>query len=165
MKKFHFYINNFSGIFGSMSGEGKNIDTFLNEKIAGSLSAFPSQGFEEVLLKRISLENEFRRQDVKTDKIARSFMIAGILIFIMFIGLAGFVLKNNQAAAEGPVSGTIDSFANIIENASLQLTSIFGLSLGSQSGAILLVMLLSVLLFTIAEKFLFRRNAGKQPQN
>lgn len=56
----------------------------------------PSQTFEEELLKRISIENEFRKQDVKTDKLAKSFIGTIVVSFIVLLIFAGFLLNKNS---------------------------------------------------------------------
>ncbi len=163
MKKNHFNISNFSGILSGMSS-GKNIDTFLNEQIGNCYFEVPSEGFEEELKKRIALENEFRKQDVKTDKIAKT-VIASVVAALMFlIGLTAFVLNQTKSQTSDRVSGTIESFSSTIETISLQLTSMVGLSVTSQAGAVLLVLMLSFLLYTFAEKFLLKRSAGRSKQ-
>lgn len=162
MKKFHFNINNFSGIFNGMTGESKNIDSFINDQIGNSLNAVPSQMFEEELLKRISIENEFRKQDVKTDKIAKSFMLSGVLGFLLIVVLVGLILNRSGAETDSAMVNLLDRFTTVIETVSFQLTSILGFSIGSQSATILLVLLVSMFLYTAADKFVFRRSAQKQ---
>lgn len=161
MKKFHFNINNFSGIFGGMSGEKKNIDSCLNEQISSAMFASHSQGFEEELMKRISLENEFRRQDVKTEKIAKTFLSFAVIAFLLIITGAGFLLSSSGTEGDRRVTGAIEIFTGVIETLSLQLTSIFGLSPGSQGGTVFLVLLLSVILYSFAERFLLRKSEGR----
>jgi len=161
MKKIHFNISNFSSILGGMSGEGKNIDSYLNEQISLSLNAMPSQTFEEELLKRISIENEFRKQDVKTDKLAKSFMGTIVVSFIVLLIFAGFLLNKNSGESGGYLVNALDMFTVAIETVSLQLTSILGFTLGPQSAAIVLVLLVSIFLYSMADKFVFRKSPGK----
>ncbi len=162
MKKFHFNISNFSGIFNGMTGDGKNIDSFINDQIGNSLNAVPSQMFEEELLKRISIENEFRKQDVKTDKIAKSFVVSGIIAFLVIVVLAGLILNKSGAESDSTMVNALDRFTSVIETVSFQLTSIMGFSIGSQSASILLVLLVSIFLYTAADRFVFRKSTGKQ---
>jgi hypothetical protein len=144
-----------------MSGEEKNIDTYINEQISLSLNAMPSQTFEQELLKRISIENEFRKQDVKTDKLAKSFIGTIVVSFIFLLTLAGFLLKKNSGESGGYLVNAVDMFTGIIETVSLQLTSILGFSLGPQSAAIVLILLVSIFLYSMADKFVFRKTTGK----
>jgi hypothetical protein len=144
-----------------MSGERKNIDSYLNEQISISLNAMPSQTFEEELLKRISIENEFRKQDVKTDKIAKSLIATGVIAFLMLMTFVGFLLNKGDGDSGRYVENSLDTFTNFIETASLQLTSILGFTLGPQSAAIVLVLLVSIFLYSMADKFVFRKSPGK----
>lgn len=61
----------------------------------------------------------------------------------------------------GYLVNALDMFTVAIETVSLQLTSILGFTLGPQSAAIVLVLLVSIFLYSMADKFVFRKSPGK----
>jgi len=73
MKKFNFKINNFYSIFNQMNSDdkNKNLDSFLDGELRGSLRSQPSDDFTAVLMKKVELEKEFAKEDVKAYRIAK----------------------------------------------------------------------------------------------
>jgi hypothetical protein len=79
----------------------------------------------------------------------------------MLMTFVGFLLNKGDGDSGRYVENSLDTFTNFIETASLQLTSILGFTLGPQSAAIVLVLLVSIFLYSMADKFVFRKSPGK----
>lgn len=160
MKNFRFNISSFSGIFAGMNEEGKNIDSYLDRGLKLSLESSVSPGFEDDLLKRISIENEFRKEDVKTAKIAKSVIAGAISVFFVLVVIAAFYLgKNDNNVSE--IDRKLGVFTDLIERASLQLTSFFGFSTDFQTVAIIMIMIASFALYSVADRMMLRKGQGR----
>lgn len=146
-------------MFAGMSG-GRNIDTILDEKFSSGLSVVPSERFEEELMKRIALENEFRKQDVKTHRFASTFIFAIMGFFTLVFGFAAYLLSRGTTGSE-KYAGPAETFAKTVEATSLQVTSFLGISGAGQGVAVLLVILLSAMLYTVAERYVIKKGTGR----
>lgn len=142
-----------------MNEENKNMDSFLDNKIKNSLLFQTSDEFSDELLKRINLENEFAIEDKKTMKIAR-FITGGVITFMVFIVLVlGIVLKTNENGKEiSYLYITLDKFSGFIEFISMKTIDNLGFSVTPQSLIVFLLALVFILIFSFADKMIFRKS-------
>ncbi len=160
MKKFNFKINNFYSILNEMNSEdkNKNLDSFLDSELGGSLQAYTTAGFSFELMKRVELEKEFAKEDVKTFKIAR-FVIGGFVFLLSaLIVLFTVVLSSNENNQDVSFFNSIvDKFSVMIESASVLITETLGFAFDYQTGLIILLVMVFVFIFSFADRAFFKK--------
>lgn len=137
----------------------KNLDSYLDEKLRSALSTHASQDFTFELMKRVDLEKEFAKEDIKTSRIAR-FSI-GSLIAVLCGLVVMFTVSLNSNPQSKDVSffnGLIDRFSYMIESTSIVITETFGFAINFQTGIIILVVMAFIFLFSFADKAIFKRS-------
>lgn len=158
MKIFNFKINNFYSIFNPMQDKNKNMDSFLDENIRMSLKTNVSQDFTYELMKRVELEKEFNKEDMKTAKIVRYTIGSFIAIMVAFAVVIGFFLKVEQNGKEvSYFNSIIDKFSTFIETISIMATETLGFAFNFETGIVLLLVMVCVFLFSFADKIIFRK--------
>lgn len=160
MKKFNFKINNFYSIFNQMpdGNQNKNFDSFLDDRIKQSLGYSTSDGFTFELMKRVQLEKEFQKEDVKTYRMAK-YIIGGLVsLLISFVIMFSFIISGNEDRKDaGIVSGIIDRFSDTIESISVFTATNLGFAFDFQTGIIFLLVMICVFLFSFADRIIFKR--------
>jgi phosphoribosylformylglycinamidine (FGAM) synthase-like enzyme len=159
MKKFNFKINNFYSIFNQMPENNKNIESFLDEKFRNSLKDNTSDDFTLELMKRVALQNEFVKEDKKTDKVVK-FAIGGFIAVLAFITFAiGMSLKTGNAKNETSYfNEVIERISGVIENISVLTMENLGFTFNLQSALILLVVMVCVFIYSFADRTLLKKN-------
>lgn len=159
MKKFNFKINNFYSIFNQMPENSKNIETYLDEKFRNSLKNNTSDDFTLELMKRVALQNEFVKEDKKTDKVVK-FAIGGFIAVLAFVTIAlGMVLKTGTESNEVSYFNiVIDKISGAIENLSVLTMENLGFTFNLQSALIILVVMACVFIYSFADKTLLKKN-------
>ncbi|MEO8665495.1 MAG: hypothetical protein ABI462_08350 [Ignavibacteria bacterium] len=160
MKKFNFKINNFYSIFNQMNSEDKNkhLDSFLDSELGASLQSYTPSDFTLELMKRVELEKEFTKQDVKAYRIAKYFI--GGFVFLLSALIVMFAVLVNAGGEREDVSffnGIVDRFSDIIESVSFFITENLGFAFDFQTGIILLLVMVFVFIFSFADKVIFRK--------
>lgn len=160
MKKFNFKINNFYSIFDQMpeANQNKNFDSFLDDKIKQTLGTGTSDGFTFEMMKRVKLEMEFEKEDVKTYKMAK--YIIGGFVFLLFAFVLMFSLSlsgNEESKDAGIVNGIIERFSDSIESISVFTATNLGFAFDFQTGVIFLLIMICVFLFSFADRIIFRK--------
>lgn len=159
MKKFNFKISNFYSIFNQMPDDNKNLDSFLDNSIRQSLHESVSDDFSNELMKRVEIEKEFAREDVKTYRMAK--YIVGLFAFLLaaFVGLLTLIINTNQESKDvGVFNSMVDRFSTFIESLSFAASDTLGISLNFQSALMIFVAMICILLFTFADKSLFKKS-------
>ncbi len=159
MKNFSFKMSDLNSIFNSMNeGEKKNFDSYLDKLMSKSLSEEVSGEFTSELMKRIEIEREFAREDIKTSRIAR--YIIGVFVTILAVIAVAFAfsLKVNDTGKDaGIFNYALERFSGMIESISMFISSNLGFGFSFQTGIILLVIMACVFLFSFADKVIFRK--------
>lgn len=158
MKKFNFKINNFYSIFNQMSDSEKNIDSYLDNKIRQVLSDDVSQNFTYELMKRIDLENEFAKEDDRTQRIAK-YIIGGLISFLAaFVAMFTFILNSNEDSRDaGLFKSLVDKFSDIIESVSIMTAENLGFAFNFQTGIIILLIMVCVFIFSFADRNIIKK--------
>ena len=116
----------------------------------------PSDSFNKDLMKRIALQQEFEREDIKGDKLAKGIItsITGILITLAGL-IAYFILK---APKENVSDGVVlERTSNFLEIFSMRFLSTLGLD--SAGSIILAVITLGVIvvLYNRMDRLIFKK--------
>lgn len=158
MKNFNFKIIDIYSILSKMDIENRNMDSFLDYKIKHSLMNATSEDFSSELIKRLNLEKEFVKEDIKTFKIAK-FISAGFIAAMLLISVVlGLIINSNQKTGESSFFGNlINSFAGFIELISVKVVDIFGLSFTPQTLIVILLLMVFVFVFSFVDKMIFRK--------
>ena len=160
MKKFNFKINNFYSIFNQMHEEGRNrnLDSFLDNELGSSLQTHTSSDFTFELMKRVELEKEFTKQDLKTNKLAKyvtgGFVFSLTALIIMF---ATLLSTNNGQKDVSFFDNIIERFSGTIETVSILIADNLGFTFSYQTGLIILLVMVFVFIFSIADKVIFKK--------
>lgn len=141
-----------------MDSEKRNIDSFLDDKFRQSLMNVTSGDFSSELIKRINLEKEFVKEDIKTYKLAK-YISAGFIFAMLLISVVlGIVINSNQKESETGFFGKIvSSFSGFIEQLSVKVVDILGLSFSPQTLIIIFLIMVFIFAFSFADKMIFRK--------
>ena len=142
-----------------MPENNKNIESFLDEKFRNSLKDNTSDDFTLELMKRVALQNEFVKEDKKTDKVVK-FAIGGFIAVLAFITFAiGMSLKTGNAKNETSYfNEVIERISGVIENISVLTMENLGFTFNLQSALILLVVMVCVFIYSFADRTLLKKN-------
>lgn len=138
--------------------QNRDFNSFLDDNIKRSLELNTSDGFTFEMMKRVELEKEFEKEDVKTYRMAKyiiggfvSLMIAFVLMFSLFIS------NNNESKDAGIVNSIIDKFSGSIEAISVFTATNLGFAFDIQTGVVLMLLMVFVFLFSFADRIIFRK--------
>lgn len=140
--------------------EGKrNIDSYLDEKLRNSLKSDTSKDFTYELLKRVEIEKEFVKEDVKTYRMAKYIIGGFVTLLTGFVVIFTVLLNINEDGKDASLFNSIvDRFSDFIESVSVGIADILGIALTFQTAAILLILTGCVFLFYFADKLIFRKS-------
>lgn len=139
-------------------GKNKNIDSYLDNGIRQSLLNDTSSDFTFELMKRVELEKEFAKEDVKTSRMAKYIIGGFVSLLIAFVVMFAFVLNTNPESKDaGFFNGVVDKFSGIIESISVMITGTLGLVFDSQTSIIILLAMVFVFLFSFADRVIFKK--------
>ncbi len=160
MKNFNFKINNFYGIFNNMNQEdrNKNLDSFLDSELYISLHSNTSSDFTFELMKRVDLEKEFAKQDMKTSRIAR--YVIGSVIFLLsafIIIFASLVSTSGKREDVSFFTNIIDRFTDTVESVSIIIAENLGFAFNYETGLIVLLLMVFVFVFSFADRIIFKK--------
>lgn len=139
-------------------GKNKNIDSYLDSSIRQTLRNDVSSDFTFELIKRVELEKEFAKEDVKTSRMAKYIIGGFVTLLIAFVVMFAFVLNTNQESKDaGFFNSVVDRFSGIVESMSVMITGTFGLVFDSQTSIIILLAMVFVFLFSFADRVIFKK--------
>ena len=142
-----------------MQDDSKNIDSYLEENIRMSLKARVSPDFTFELMKRVELEKEFAKEDVKTEKMVKYVIGSLISLMVVFAITIGFVMKTNEDGIEiSYFNSLINTFSAFVESVSLTAAETFGFAFNFETGIVIFLIMVCVFLFSFAEKIIFRKS-------
>lgn len=160
MKKFNFNISNFYTIFDQMpdGNQNRNLNSFLDDSIKRSLEFSTSDGFTFEMLKRVQLEKEFEKEDVKTYRMAK-YIIGGFvsLMFALVLMFSFLISSNGDSKDAGIVNGIIDKFSDSIEAISIFTANNLGFAFDFQTGIVIMLVMICVFLFSFADRMIFKK--------
>ncbi len=116
----------------------------------------PSDSFNKDLMKRIALQQEFEREDIKGDKLAKNIIVSITGILITIAGLiAYFILKSPKENVNDSV--VLERTSNFLEIFSLRFLNTLGLD---SAGSIILAVItlgVIVILYNRMDKLIFKK--------
>ena len=143
-------------------GENKiNIDSFLDDKIKHSLFTKPSDDFIKKLERELELSREFAREDVKESKMVKYIIGVFLILFVSFATTLTYYYSQQFEDKISDFGGLINNFTLQINSLSFKLFEFFGLSISGNSFTYAIVIMLLALLYTLGDRFLFRKSYKK----
>ena len=137
---------------------GEDINQYIESKIIKSLSVNSPQGFTEKLIKEIELSKEFAKQDKKTSRLAIFAFGVVAFLFVSFAGLLAFYLSNQIASGDSDAGIEINSFTAFLNETGYKILSFFGLTSSLDSFIYILLGVMMIGMFSVADKFIFKRS-------
>ena len=143
-------------------GENKiNIDSFLDDKIKHSLFSKPSDDFIIKLERELELSKEFAREDIKERKMIKYVISVFSILFVSFATTLAYYYSQRFEDKIFNLEGLVNTFTLQINSLSLKFFEFLGLSVSGNSFVYVIVIMLLALLYTLGDKFLFRKNYKK----
>jgi hypothetical protein len=143
-------------------GENKiNIDSFLDDKIKHSLFTKPSDDFIKKLERELELSREFAREDVKERKMMKYIIGVFLILFVSFATTLAYYYSQQFEDKISDFGGLINNFTLQINSLSLKFFEFLGLSVSGNSFVYVIVIMLLALLYTLGDRFLFRKSYKK----
>ena len=143
-------------------GENKiNIDSFLDDKIKHSLFSKPSYDFIIKLERELELSKEFAREDIKERKMIKYVISVFSILFVSFATTLAYYYSQRFEDKIFDFGDLINNFTLQINLLSLKIFDYFGLSISGNSFVYVLVIMLLAILYTLGDRFLFRKSFKK----
>jgi len=142
--------------------EGKvNMDSYIDEKIKRSLHKKTSEEFTKKLEREIELSREFAREDVKEKKLFKYLVGVFSILFISFGSLLALYFGQKIEKGFLGTGDVIDYITFNINILSMKFFDAFGLSASNDFIVYLIMVLLFVILFTLADRLVFKKSYKK----
>ena len=143
-------------------GENKiNIDSFLDDKIKHSLFSKPSDDFIIKLERELELSKEFAREDIKERKMIKYVISVFSILFVSFATTLAYYYSQRFEDKIFNLEGLVNTFTLQINSLSLKFFEFLGLSVSGNSFVYVIVIMLLALLYTLGDRFLFRKSYKK----
>ncbi len=154
-----------------MSDTNRKIEEFIDEKLRGSRLARTSDNFTQLLMKRAAAEHISALEEGKWDKLVKyiigsfSMGIIALTVVLGYIsGSSGSVSNKPRGIDIGPAVETsnnyLERFLSFFESAFLSVMNfvlnLFGLSANPKTFTIILLVVLVISVFLVAERFVLR---------
>jgi len=131
------------------------LDNILENSLRESLLKKPHGDFAKNLMIKISLEEEFAKQDVKTQKFAKKIIFSITGAFMAVVAFITYILYNNPSTDEN--SGVIaERTSSFFEVYSVKVLSLFGLS-GTSSMFLVLSVIIIATIFLTVDKLVLKK--------
>lgn len=136
----------------------RDFNSFLDDKIKYSLSEGTSSGFTNELMKRVAIEKEFAKEDVKTYRLAKIIIGTFVSLLLAFSVVLSIVVNTGETEKEtGFFESIVDKFSSIIESISVATLETLGIGFDLQTGMIILLVMFCVFIFSFADKIIFKK--------
>jgi hypothetical protein len=132
------------------------IDNIVENSLRESLLKKPHGDFAKNLMLKISLEDEFAKQDVKTEKFAKKIIFSITGVFAAVVAFVLYVVYSSPSADEDP-SILAERTTSFFENFGIKILNIFGLNSGGSMYLILSVVVVVTLFLTIDKLILKKK--------
>lgn len=131
------------------------LDNIVENSLRESLLKKPHNDFAKNLMLKISLEEEFAKQDKKTEKFAVKIILSISAFFIGTIVMIAYYLFKNPEYTQSADSLT-EKTNSWLEVYSFKLFNIFGLT-GTSSVILALSIVIIATLFLTADRFILKK--------
>ncbi|MBS1518299.1 MAG: hypothetical protein JSS91_09465 [Bacteroidetes bacterium] len=140
-------------------GNNKNIDSYLDDKISQTLKSNTSEDFMYEMMKRVAIEDEFAKEDRKTDKMAK-FIIGGLLVIMAVLSLSlplifGSADKDNSP---GFISVAVEKITGAIEYFSILAAENLGIAFNMKTFLVILISAVCIFIFSKADKMVLKKS-------
>jgi hypothetical protein len=138
--------------------QNRNLNSFLDDSIKRSLEFSTSDGFTFEMMKRVQLEKEFEKEDVKTYRMAKYIIGGFVSLMFAFVLMFSFLISSNRDSKDaGIVNGMIDKFSDSIEAISVFTANNLGFAFDFQTGIVIMLVMICVFLFSFADRMIFKK--------
>jgi hypothetical protein len=124
------------------------LDNIIENSLKDSLLKKPHSDFAKNLMLKISLEEEFAKQDVKTEKFAKKIVFSISGAFIAIVAFIAYLVYSNPSEDERTVQLT-EKTSSFFEVYSIKVLNLLGLNGGGSMVLILSVIIVATLFFTV----------------
>lgn len=135
------------------------LDNILENSLKDSLMQKPHTDFTKNLMLKISMEEEFAKEDVKTDRTAKKIIIGITTVFLALAAFISYVIyvtpSENENAGE-----FAEKTGSFFEITGIKFLNIFGMSGLSSLYLILTVGVIAAIFFTI-DKLIFKKKMNR----
>lgn len=131
------------------------LDNIVENSLRDSLLKKPHGDFAKNLMLKISLEEEFAREDVKTEKFAKKIILSITAAFVAVVAFVIYVLYTNPSTDEN--SGEFaERTSSFFEAYSVKFFNVLGLN---STGSIILVLSVALIatLFLTVDKLILKK--------
>jgi len=134
-----------------------NTDIILNRKITESLFVKTNENFSDNMIADIRLKQKYKKEDIKTGKIAKIISFASISFMTLFAFLVAylFYLKEYEVHSEF-MSGYNEFFKNI----SFAITELTGIESAINYMFYSFLVIIMILMISVIDRFVLRK-AGR----
>ena len=129
------------------------IDNIIENSLRDSLLKKPHTDFTKNLMLKISLEEEFAKEDKKTESFAFKIIMSIVAFFVAAAGVTSYILYNTPSGDESQFS---ERTTSLLESYSIKLIGFLGLN---STGSLLLILsvIVGITLFLTADKFILKK--------
>jgi len=135
------------------------LDNILENSLRESLLEKPHNDFTKNLMLKVSLEEEFAKQDVKTDKAAKKIIIGITSVFLVLVAFISYVIyitpSENENAGE-----FAEKTGSFFEITGIKFMNIFGMTGLNSLYLLLTIGVIATVFFTI-DKFIFKKKMNR----
>ena len=138
-----------------------NIDSIIETRIKNSLSETTSERFSENVMKRIKLQEQFKKEDTVVFSYVRTttaFILSAISIII---GIAIFAFSKNDELADEQYSSDITMIFSKIGEGIINILFSVGITPKPEIFIYLTILLLLIITITFGEKLIFAKKSRK----
>lgn len=131
-----------------------NIDIILNKQIKKSLLLETKGDFSENVIETIRMQQKFRTEDIKTNKLAKTLTFVSVSLMTVFVFIMTYVFYLKEFEIESDVlSGYVD-FVSKVNN---KISDLIGIDGGLNYLLYTALVLIILALFTLIDKLIFTR--------
>lgn len=131
-----------------------NIDIILNKQIKKSLLLETKGDFSENVIETVRLQQKFKTEDVKTNKLAKMLTFVSVSLMTVFVFVIAYIFYLQEFEIE---SDLLSVYINFISEVNDKISFLVGIDGGSNYLLYTAVVLVILVLFTIIDKLIFTR--------
>lgn len=132
------------------------LDSLLEGSLRDSLLKKPHNDFAKNLMLKISLEEEFAKQDMKTEKFARKIILSISAVFIALAAFVTYAIYTSPSTTENP-SELAEKTSSFFEVFSFKILNLLGLNTSGSFVLILSVIIVATLFLTVDKLILKKK--------
>lgn len=131
-----------------------NIDIILNKQIKKSLLLETKSDFSEDVIEAVRLQQKFKTEDVKTNKIVKILTFISVSLMTVFVFVITYLFYLQEFEIE---SDFLSGYINLISEVNNKISFLIGFDGGLNYLFYTAIVLVILLLFTIIDKLIFTK--------